>query len=370
MGGSSPANSSWSATRRRAEGRDEVGRSHQVELSPTANGCRRSRSRDSTCARCASNSGPTPAVNALTDVDLVVRRGEWLSITGPSGSGKSTLLNILGCLDRPTSGQYLFDGIETTTLSGNERAGLRSRHIGFIFQSFHLLPYRTVLENVMLAEVYRRHTRRGRRERAMEKIRRVGLAHRAEFPPFKLSGGERQRVAIARALMGSPSLLLCDEPTGNLDSRNTESILDLLTELNDEGMTIVIVTHDENVARRGSRRVTMKDGELSAAGGPNAPRRQRARLIAPGRSRDGFVHGARVELGDHGARPSVRSNGRNARAADPHGIDGAWHRDWHVGAGGHRRPHPNRRKPHHQSVRSACGHGTIHLGATRNACPA
>jgi macrolide transport system ATP-binding/permease protein len=208
--------------------------------------------------------GTEPVVHALIDVDLVVRRGEWLSITGPSGSGKSTLLNVLGCLDRPTRGQYLFDGIETTTLDEDRRAGLRGRRIGFIFQSFHLLPYRTVLENVMLAEVYRQQSRRGRRERAMEEIRRVGLAHRADFPPYKLSGGECQRVAIARALMGTPSLLLCDEPTGNLDSTNTESILAFLTELNKEGMTIVVVTHDENVARRGSRRVTMKDGRLSA----------------------------------------------------------------------------------------------------------
>src|SRR5262245_35290942 len=141
--------------------------------------------------------GTDPVVNALVDVDLVLRRGEWLSITGPSGSGKSTLLNVLGCLDRPTRGEYLFDGIETTTLSENQRAGLRSRRIGFIFQSFHLLTYRTVLENVMLAEVYRRQTGHGRRERAMEAIRRVGLAHRAGFLPSKLSGGERQRVAIA-----------------------------------------------------------------------------------------------------------------------------------------------------------------------------
>lgn len=212
--------------------------------------------------------GTDPAVHALIDVDLVVKRGEWLSITGPSGSGKSTLLNVLGCLDRPTSGQFLLDGIETTKLSENERAGLRARRVGFIFQSFHLLPYRTVLENVMLAEVYRRRVGQGRRERAMAEIRRVGLAHRANFLPSKLSGGERQRVAIARALMGSPSLLLCDEPTGNLDSTNTESILDFFTELNKEGMTIVVVTHDENVARRGLRRVNMKDGQLYGGGEP------------------------------------------------------------------------------------------------------
>ena len=236
--------------------------------------------------------GTDPAVNALIDIDLVVRRGEWLSITGPSGSGKSTLLNILGCLDRPTSGQYLLDGIETTTLGEDERAGLRARRIGFIFQSFHLLPYRTVLENVMLAEVYRRHTKRGRRERAMEEIRRVGLAHRADFPPFKLSGGECQRVAIARALMGTPSLLLLDEPTGNLDSKNTELILDFLAELNSEGMTIIVVTHDENVARRGSRRVTIKDGKLTAGGEPASPRqadRARPVLSKVGVSRSGIT---------------------------------------------------------------------------------
>jgi macrolide transport system ATP-binding/permease protein len=210
--------------------------------------------------------GADPVVNALVDVDLMLRRGEWLSITGPSGAGKSTLLNVIGCLDRPSDGQYLFEGIETTKLNENERAGLRSRRIGFIFQSFHLLPYRTVLENVMLAEVYRHLTRRGRRERAMDEIRRVGLAHRADFPPSKLSGGECQRVAIARALMGSPGLLLCDEPTGNLDTRSTELILELLAQLNKEGMTIIVVTHDENVASRGSRRVTMKDGALFAGG--------------------------------------------------------------------------------------------------------
>src|SRR5262245_25994151 len=215
--------------------------------------------------------GTDPVVSALVDVDLVLRRGEWLSITGPSGAGKSTLLNVIGCLDRPSGGQYLFEGIETTKLSENERAGLRSRRIGFVFQSFHLLPHRSVLENVMLAEVYRQQTRRGRRERAMQEIRRVGLAHRADFPPLKLSGGECQRVAIARALMGSPSVLLCDEPTGNLDSKNSELILELLVQLNKDGMTIVVVTHDENVASRGSRRVIVKDGALFAGSEPALP---------------------------------------------------------------------------------------------------
>jgi macrolide transport system ATP-binding/permease protein len=206
--------------------------------------------------------GTDPAVHALVDVNLSVRRGEWLSITGPSGAGKSTLLNVIGCLDRPTTGHYVLDGVETTSLTDKQRAGLRSQRIGFVFQSFHLLPYRTVLENVMLAEVYRRGSQRGRRERAMAAIERVGLAHRADFLPGKLSGGERQRVAIARALVGSPSLLLCDEPTGNLDSKNSALILDFLESLNKEGLTLIVVTHDENVASRGSRRVQVIDGRV------------------------------------------------------------------------------------------------------------
>ena len=204
--------------------------------------------------------GTDPAVHALAGVDLVLRRGDWLSITGPSGAGKSTLLNIIGCLDRPTSGDYLVDGVNTSTLTDKERTGLRAHRIGFVFQSFHLLPYRTVLENVMLAEVYRQQPFRGRRERAMAAIERVGLGHRAEFLPLKLSGGERQRVAIARALVGEPSLLLCDEPTGNLDTKSSASVLDLLEKLNREGLTLVVVTHDEAVASRAFRRISIVDG--------------------------------------------------------------------------------------------------------------
>src|SRR5215510_11896331 len=278
MGGSLPANSSWSARSRPRS--NEVSRSRQVEL--PADAIAADPGPLIHLSKLCKQFGTDAIVRALTDIDLQVWRGEWLSITGPSGSGKSTLLNVLGCLDRPTSGQYLLDGVDTTKLSGNQRAGLRSRHIGFIFQAFHLLPYRSVLENVMLAEVYRRQTIRGRRERAMEKIRRVGLEHRAEFLPIKLSGGERQRVAIARALMGSPSLLLCDEPTGNLDSSNTESLLEFLTELNKEGMTIAVVTHDENVARRGSRRVNMKDGELFGGSGSDLPPPTKARIRGSG----------------------------------------------------------------------------------------
>ncbi len=204
--------------------------------------------------------GSEPAVHALVDVDLWLERGEWLTITGPSGAGKSSLLNVIGCLDRPTSGSYFFDGIDTAKLTDKQRAGLRGRRIGFVFQSFHLLPYRTVLENVMLAEVYRKQPHRGRRARALAAIEQVGLSHRADFLPGKLSGGEKQRVAIARALVGSPSLLLCDEPTGNLDSKSSAGILDLFEELNREGLTLIVITHNEAVANRAARRVHIVDG--------------------------------------------------------------------------------------------------------------
>jgi macrolide transport system ATP-binding/permease protein len=217
-------------------------------------------------------------VVALDNVDLTLRRGDWLSITGPSGSGKSTLLNIIGCLDQPTSGDYLFEGVETTSLRETQRAGLRSQRIGFVFQSFHLLPYRSVIENVMLAEVYRGHTRKGRRERALKALTRVGLEHRVNFLPMKLSGGERQRVAIARAIIGDPSLLLCDEPTGNLDSKSSANVLELFKKLNNEGLTLAVVTHDDHVAQLGTRQVHIVDGKLTdrTAAGATVPRPQRA----------------------------------------------------------------------------------------------
>lgn len=208
--------------------------------------------------------GSEPAVRALVDVDLSLEHGEWLAITGPSGAGKSTLLNIIGCLDHPTSGRYLLEGIDTARLTDTQRAGLRSQRIGFVFQSFHLLPYRTVVENVMLAEVYRKQRHSGRRVRALAALERVGLSHRRDFSPMQLSGGERQRVAIARALVGSPSLLLCDEPTGNLDSKSSAALLDLLEKLNQDGLTLVIVTHDETVAKRATRRVHVVDGSATA----------------------------------------------------------------------------------------------------------
>ena len=209
--------------------------------------------------------GSTPPVVALQDVDLDVRRGEWLAVVGPSGSGKSTLLNIIGCLTRPTSGSYRFDGCDVASLSDRERAGLRCHYIGFVFQAFHLLAHRSVIENVMLAETYGRRPRIGRLERARAELAAVGLAERTEFLPTQLSGGERQRVAIARALVTRPQLVLCDEPTGNLDSKTARSILSVLGQLHDRGLTIVMITHDRDVAATAQRQVHITDGRVGTA---------------------------------------------------------------------------------------------------------
>jgi putative ABC transport system ATP-binding protein len=210
--------------------------------------------------------GADPPVEALRGVDLIVERGDAISIAGPSGSGKSTLLNIVGCLDRQTAGSYLMDGIEVESLDEGGRAALRGQRIGFIFQTFNLLAHRTALENVALSEVYVGHSREGRRERALAALERVGIGNRSDFMPAKLSGGQQQRVAIARALVGEPSLLLCDEPTGNLDSVNTRAVLELFDELVAEGMTILIITHDDEVAQRMPRRTRIVDGHLTEHG--------------------------------------------------------------------------------------------------------
>ncbi len=199
-------------------------------------------------------------VHALRDVNLTIWPGDWLAIVGPSGSGKSTLLNVIGLLDRHTAGVYRFEGLDVDGLDDLGRAGVRGRRIGFVFQAFHLLPHRSVVENVMLAELYVGAPRHGRRERALAELNRVGLGDRADFLPTRLSGGERQRVAIARALIGQPSLLLCDEPTGNLDSKSAAGVLDIFEQLSADGLTLVVITHDEAVASRAERRVRMIDG--------------------------------------------------------------------------------------------------------------
>jgi ABC-type lipoprotein export system ATPase subunit len=204
-----------------------------------------------------------PPVHALREVDLAIWPGEWVAIVGPSGSGKSTLLNVIGLLDRYTAGRYLFEGVDVATLSDLRLSGLRGRRIGFVFQAFHLLAHRSVLDNVMLAELYVGAPRRGRAQRALDALKRVGLGERAEFLPTRLSGGERQRAAIARALIGNPKLLLCDEPTGNLDTRNAASVLDLFEQLARDGLTLAVVTHDDHVAARADRIVGIVDGVLS-----------------------------------------------------------------------------------------------------------
>lgn len=204
-----------------------------------------------------------PPVEALRSVDLEIAAGDHVAIVGPSGSGKSTLLNVLGLLDRPTSGTYELDGRDVSRLDDAARAGLRSERLGFVFQSFHLISHRTALENVMFGGMYSGVRKAERRRRSIAALDRVGVLHRAGFRPDHLSGGERQRVAVARALAVEPSILLCDEPTGNLDSVNTASMLDLFDALVDDGLTICVITHDHQVAERAARRVRIIDGHLT-----------------------------------------------------------------------------------------------------------
>lgn len=205
----------------------------------------------------------SPPVEAVRGVDLVVRRGDYLALSGPSGSGKSTLLNLLALLDRPDAGNYLFEGDDVGGLGESGRCGLRASRIGVVFQAFHLLAYRSALDNVALGLLYTGMSRKQRRARASSALEKVALGHRALSLSSTLSGGERQRVAVARALVADPSVLLCDEPTGNLDSASTSSLLDLLDDLHGEGVTMVVITHDPQVANRAARHLVMGDGRLS-----------------------------------------------------------------------------------------------------------
>jgi len=199
-------------------------------------------------------------IPALRGISCRIEEGEMVSITGPSGSGKSTLMNIIGCLDKPTSGRYRLDGIEVNGLSDNKLAQIRNRKIGFVFQSFNLLPRNTALANVELPLIY--SGAGNRRQRAVQALESVGLSHRAKHRPSELAGGEQQRVAIARALISNPSLILADEPTGNLDTQTSREIMFLFQKLNQQGITIVLVTHEPYIAAYTKRTIKIRDGQI------------------------------------------------------------------------------------------------------------
>ncbi len=201
-------------------------------------------------------------VNALVDINLGIEQGEYCSIMGASGSGKSTLMNILGCLDRPSSGQYYLDGLDVSSLNDAQLAEIRNLKIGFVFQQFHLLPQMTALENVMLPMVYAGVNASDRKDRAQETLAKVGLSNRLFNRPNQLSGGQQQRVAIARSIVNNPVLLLADEPTGALDSHTTQEVLEIFTDLNTSGITVVMVTHESEVAKVSKRIIWFKDGEI------------------------------------------------------------------------------------------------------------
>ena len=200
---------------------------------------------------------------ALDGIDLDIRRGEFAALMGPSGSGKSTLMNILGCLDRPSSGSYRLDGVEVAGLSDDALAATRNKKIGFVFQNFNLLPRISALENVALPLVYAGIRKRERVQRAAEMLAAVGLSNRGQHLPSELSGGQRQRVAIARALVNDPHIIMADEPTGNLDTKSTKEIMDIFETMHEKGHTIILVTHEPEIALRASRQLLVRDGKIT-----------------------------------------------------------------------------------------------------------
>lgn len=206
-------------------------------------------------------------VPVLKHVDFTMEEGEYVAIMGPSGSGKTTLMNIIGCLDKATSGDFFMDGQDVNKCSENEMSDLRLRKLGFVFQSFHLLPKQTALENVEMPLNYAGVPRKARKEIAFRALERVGLAERVDFKPNQLSGGQMQRVAIARAMVNDPKILLADEPTGALDTKSSLQVMDLFQKLNDEGVTILMITHDPEIAQYAGRTVLIRDGELTEKGG-------------------------------------------------------------------------------------------------------
>ncbi len=203
-------------------------------------------------------------VKALQGVDLTINRGEYVALMGPSGSGKSTLMNMLGCLDTPTDGKYILNNHDVSNLSDNELAEIRNKEIGFVFQTFNLLARSTALDNVALPLVYAGFGKKERMAKATQVLTSVGLADRMDHKPNELSGGQRQRVAIARALVNNPSIILADEPTGNLDTKTSYEIMELMEEIHQKGNTVVIVTHEEDIARRAKRIVRMRDGKIES----------------------------------------------------------------------------------------------------------
>ncbi|MEK9884236.1 MAG: ABC transporter ATP-binding protein [Acidimicrobiaceae bacterium] len=205
-----------------------------------------------------------PPVRALDDVSVRIDHGELIAVVGPSGSGKSTLLNVMGTLDRPTSGVVSIDGNDTATLSDKQVAGVRARRIGFVFQQFFLLDGMSAIDNVANGLIYQGVGLNERRERSAETLKRVGLGHRLTHPPSHMSGGERQRVAVARALVHEPAFVLADEPTGNLDSKSTGAVMDLIAGLHEEGTTIAVITHDTKIAASLPRQVTVLDGRIES----------------------------------------------------------------------------------------------------------